>query len=361
MDGGGDFWKENLFAVESSLLKSECRQLIVKMLNNIMIFTKKFWVNLSWKITQSKYVRNMDESGISLDSHPLKLAAWKGQKKVRYTSSVRKNQITIVACGSATGQSIPPLVIFDVKHLSPLWMRYEVEGMALVKKAGLIASCCMGGWWNISWSMLLRHAHSSSSLMGIASLWTSNNYICKRERYHHFVSPSTHNSWNSATRLQLVWIPQIHWLFMTFIRRILEVISKLNSPGYFDRHGCNQLQQRIQKARDCPFNRNAILLFHSELLDKQLPLSTSTLAGTSSTVSALPPLRIYTFQKCYVTHNLGKFFQEAGRLLQTKIQQRVWFDGSRILAMIGNLSPWGNTRWQVLSSNSTPKQSLPSF
>ena len=250
MDGGGDFWKENLFAVESSLLKSECRQLIVKMFNNIMIFTKKFWVNLSWKITQSKYIRNMDESGISLDSHPLKLAVWKGQKKVRYTSSVRKNQITIVACGSATGQSIPPLVIFDVKHLSPLWMRYEVEGMALVKKAGLIASCCMGGWWNISWSMLLRHAHSSSSLMGIASLWTSNNYICKRERYHHFVSPSTHNSWNSATWLQLVWIPQIHWLFMTFIRRILEVITKPNSPGYFDRHGCNQLWQRIQKARD---------------------------------------------------------------------------------------------------------------
>ena len=145
---------------------------------------------------------------------------------------------------------------------------------------------------------------------------------------------------------------------MTFIRRILEVISKLNSPRYFDRHGCNQLRQRIQKARDYPFNRNAILLFHSELLDKQLPVSTSTLAGTSSTVSALPPVRIYTFQKCYVTHNLGKFFQEPGRLLQMKIQQRVWFDGSRILVMIGNLSPWGNTRWQVLSSNSTPSKFL---
>ena len=49
MGGGGDFCKEIpqfLFAVVTPLLKSECRQLIVKMLNNIMIFSKKFWVNL---------------------------------------------------------------------------------------------------------------------------------------------------------------------------------------------------------------------------------------------------------------------------------------------------------------------------
>ena len=48
----------------------------------------------------------------------------------------------------------------------------------------------------------------------------------------------------------------------------------------------------FRKAGVYPFTRNAILLFHSELLDKQLPASTSTSAGTSSTVSALPPARI---------------------------------------------------------------------
>ena len=63
-------------------------------------------------------IYNMDESGIPLDPRPPKVAARKGQKKVRYASSRRKNQITIVACGNATGQPIPPFVIFDVKQLN---------------------------------------------------------------------------------------------------------------------------------------------------------------------------------------------------------------------------------------------------
>ena len=51
-------------------------------------------------------------------SRPPKVAARKGQKKVRYVSSGRKNQITIVACGSATGQPIPQFVIFNAKQLN---------------------------------------------------------------------------------------------------------------------------------------------------------------------------------------------------------------------------------------------------
>ena len=47
---------------------------------------------------------------------------------MRYESSGGKNQTTIVACGSATGQPIPPFVIFDAKQLNPLWTRDEVGG-----------------------------------------------------------------------------------------------------------------------------------------------------------------------------------------------------------------------------------------
>ena len=166
-------------------------------------------------------------------------------------------------------------------------MRDEVRGMAWVKKAGLIESCCMGGRWNISWSMLLPYVHSSSSLMGIAPLWTSNNHVYKRERYHHFVSPSTHNSWNSATDCSLFGPLKIHWRQAVHdFKNPGKVISKLNLSRMFWQAWLQSIMAEnicggLRKARVYPFNRNAISLSHSELLDKQLP---------ASTVSALPRL-----------------------------------------------------------------------
>ena len=73
-------------------------------------------------------IYNMDETGVPLDPRPPKIAAQKGQKKIRYASSGNKSQITVVGCGSATGQVIPPFVIFDAKQLNPLWTRDEVPG-----------------------------------------------------------------------------------------------------------------------------------------------------------------------------------------------------------------------------------------
>ena len=39
----------------------------------------------------------------------------KGTKKVRQVSSGTKTQITILGCCSATGQAIPPMVVFSGK------------------------------------------------------------------------------------------------------------------------------------------------------------------------------------------------------------------------------------------------------
>ena len=73
-------------------------------------------------------IYNMDETGMPLDPRPLKVVAARGQKKVRYRSSGQKAQITVIGCGSATGQAIPPLIIVAAKQLNPLWMRDEVSG-----------------------------------------------------------------------------------------------------------------------------------------------------------------------------------------------------------------------------------------
>ena len=59
---------------------------------------------------------------------PPKVVARKGQKKVRYQTSGQKSQVTILACGSATGQIIPPFMIFAMKQNCPLWTQDEVFG-----------------------------------------------------------------------------------------------------------------------------------------------------------------------------------------------------------------------------------------
>ena len=75
-------------------------------------------------------IYNIDETGISFNPRLPKIVSTKRKetKKVRYRSSGRKGQITVVACVSAAGKSIPPMVIFDAAKLNPAWTKSEVRG-----------------------------------------------------------------------------------------------------------------------------------------------------------------------------------------------------------------------------------------
>ena len=64
-------------------------------------------------------IYNMDETGVPLELRPPKIVAQKG-KKIRYQTSGQKQQITVIGCGSATGQCLPPFVIFAAKQLNHL-------------------------------------------------------------------------------------------------------------------------------------------------------------------------------------------------------------------------------------------------
>ena len=75
-------------------------------------------------------IYNMDETGMPLEPRPPKIVAKKGQKKKkkRYRTSGQKAQVTVIGCGNATGQALPPFIIFAAKQISPLWSRDEVVG-----------------------------------------------------------------------------------------------------------------------------------------------------------------------------------------------------------------------------------------
>lgn len=73
-------------------------------------------------------IYNCDESGMPLQHKMPKVITSKGIKKVRQCSSGNKTQITILGCASATGQTIPPMVVFTGKNFNHALSIGEVPG-----------------------------------------------------------------------------------------------------------------------------------------------------------------------------------------------------------------------------------------
>ena len=71
-------------------------------------------------------IYNMDESGMPLDHKP-RVIARRGMKKVYCRTSGNKAQITIIACASAAGIILPPMVIFNGQRFNPEWSAGEVS------------------------------------------------------------------------------------------------------------------------------------------------------------------------------------------------------------------------------------------
>ena len=73
-------------------------------------------------------IYNVDETGMPLDPTPPRVAACKGQKKVRVRSGGKKGQMTVLGCVNVIGQAIPPMVIFDAQKLNQEWTMGEFPG-----------------------------------------------------------------------------------------------------------------------------------------------------------------------------------------------------------------------------------------
>ena len=71
---------------------------------------------------------NLDETGVPLDPKPLKIVAARGEKCPSSIGSGKKEQITVVACISAGGNYLPPMIIWNTKSLSPGQTLGEVPG-----------------------------------------------------------------------------------------------------------------------------------------------------------------------------------------------------------------------------------------
>lgn len=67
-------------------------------------------------------IYNMDEKGCRLTIHKQQIVlAKKGAKRVHLTAPEHGENVSIVGCGNALGQSVPPFVLFKGKRFKPEW------------------------------------------------------------------------------------------------------------------------------------------------------------------------------------------------------------------------------------------------
>lgn len=90
---------------------------------------------------------NLDESGIPLQHRPGRRIAVKGQKHVNVLTSGNKTNITLLACVSASGYALPPMVIYNHKNLSPELARGEVVGIIYGLSSGWIDGELFSEWF----------------------------------------------------------------------------------------------------------------------------------------------------------------------------------------------------------------------
>lgn len=78
-------------------------------------------------------IYNMDEKGCRLTlHHPQKVYAATGAKRVPIVAPEHAESVTIVACGNATGQVVPPMVLFRGKRSQPEYSDDMPPGTAVV-------------------------------------------------------------------------------------------------------------------------------------------------------------------------------------------------------------------------------------
>jgi hypothetical protein len=108
-------------------------------------------------------VFNCDETGMSFAPKPGKVAVGVGQKHPYKVTSGDKSQLTVLACASASGNCIPPMVIFDRKTLKLEMTHGEVPGTFYgLSQNGWIDSELFSEWFK---NHFLAHAPAVRPLL----------------------------------------------------------------------------------------------------------------------------------------------------------------------------------------------------
>ena len=194
-------------------------------------------------------IYNVDECGMPLDPKAPDVVATVGSKKVRYRSTGRKEQVTIVGCGSAAGHVIPPTIIFDAKKMNYGWTSGELPGtMYGCSNSGWITTDLFESWLT---DHFLKHAVGARPLLllldGHSTHYQPNVVQKVREKgvvMLCLLSHTTHDaqSFDCAvfSPLKAQWRSVCHHFLQANPGKI---IIKFNFTAFFQKRGYKQLHQ----------------------------------------------------------------------------------------------------------------------
>ena len=221
-------------------------------------------------------IYNMDETGVPLEPRPPKVVAAKGKKKIRYRTSGQKSQITVIGCASASGQILPPFIIFAAKQLNELWTRNEVTGSRYaVSDKGWVDQELFYFWLKVHFIpnaisqrplLLLLDGHSSHFEPGTIQHARDNNIIifCLPPHTTHECQPLDCSLFGP---LKKHWQESCHNFYQTNPGK---VISKLNFNSVFRSAWLNAVTPAnicggFRKAGVYPYNPDAVEIPDSSL------------------------------------------------------------------------------------------------
>nr|CAH7719104.1 unnamed protein product [Callosobruchus chinensis] len=73
-------------------------------------------------LNRPECIYNIDEKGCQLNLHNApQVLAKRGTKRVHFVAHEHGENVTVVSCGNALGQAIPPMILFKGKRLKPEW------------------------------------------------------------------------------------------------------------------------------------------------------------------------------------------------------------------------------------------------
>ena len=214
-------------------------------------------------------IYNMDETGVPLEPRPPKVVAAKGKRKVRYRTSGQKSQITVIGCASATGQVLPPYIIFAAKQLNELWTHDEVCGSRYaVSNKGWVDQELFFFWLKVHFIpnaishrplLLLLDGHSSHFEPNTIQHAQDNNIIifCLPPHTTHECQPLDCSLFGP---LKKHWQEACHNFYQ---RNPGKVISKINFNSVFRNAWLNAVTPAnicggFRKAGVYPFNPDAV-------------------------------------------------------------------------------------------------------
>ena len=262
-------------------------------------------------LTKPMLVYNVDETGVSLTQHKGKvITEIKRRNTHRVTACEKGKNHTVIACGSASGSCIPPMIIFPRVRIPPSFQANSPPGSLLAgQKKGWVTTELYLRWFqffieNIPPTrpvLLIHDGHSSHISIDLIELAKSNNVhiLCLPAHTTHVLQPLDvgvfssfkHHiglSLNKLMRSSPGRVPTTEDIPSILTEAWPKALTPLNLMSDFRKTGIHPLNQGCIQDRQCaPSKAIEEERPPENLVEKSVEIETTNANTSGSTASSM--------------------------------------------------------------------------